>query len=233
MNPAPYALPSCVMFPLAPICPPTLATPQVSRHFEVTVFTASQRAYAERLLNIVDGQRRWIHHRLYRDACLCVEGNFLKASAAPRSPCPPVRPRDSRPCACLVQDLNVLGRELSRVILIDNSPHAFGYQAFPPLHFLVMGSAHCLRLRMEFRSRAGLKIRMTARFSHAPLTALTHVPLQLLKLLPFLEHVRTLPDVRPALRSQFQLHKLGKPPLLLPMPLTSLVIVESAKRGRR
>jgi CTD small phosphatase-like protein 2 len=71
--------------------------------FEVTVFTASQRVYAERLLDIIDPRHELIDYRLYRDACLNVDGNFLK-------------------------DLNVMGRDLTKTVLVDNSPHAFGYQ---------------------------------------------------------------------------------------------------------
>ena len=46
---------------------------------------------------------KYIRHRMFRDSCLPVEGNFLK-------------------------DLNILGRDLRRAVLVDNSPHAFGYQ---------------------------------------------------------------------------------------------------------
>ncbi|CAM9432784.1 unnamed protein product, partial [Heterosigma akashiwo] len=73
------------------------------RLFEVVVFTASQRVYADALLDRLDPGRRLVEHRLFREACLEVERNFLK-------------------------DLRPLGRDPRRTVLVDNSPYAYAYQ---------------------------------------------------------------------------------------------------------
>ena len=70
--------------------------------YEVVIFTASMKPYAEQVLKALDPSNR-LKYRFYRDCCTEMNGNYIK-------------------------DLRVLGRDLSQVIIIDNSEVAFSFQ---------------------------------------------------------------------------------------------------------
>ncbi|XP_030442379.1 uncharacterized protein LOC115664510 isoform X2 [Syzygium oleosum] len=76
---------------------------RVSEMFEIVLFTASQRFYAEQLLDHLDPDRKFFSRREYRETCVLSDGIFTK-------------------------DLTVLGVDLAKVAIVDNSPQVFRWQ---------------------------------------------------------------------------------------------------------
>jgi len=76
---------------------------EASKHFEVIVFTAAEQNYADKVIDLLDPEKKLIKHRLYRDSCMAFNSLFVK-------------------------DLNVLGRDLGKTVIVDNSPSAFAFQ---------------------------------------------------------------------------------------------------------
>ena len=63
-------------------------------YYELVIFTAGLKEYADWILNDFD-KHKLIRHRLYRDSCKLKKGVYLK-------------------------DLSLLGRDLSKTLIIDN-----------------------------------------------------------------------------------------------------------------
>jgi len=72
---------------------------ELSEHFETVVFTAALPVYAKPVVETID-QGGFVKHSLFRDATVTYKGQSF------------------------VKDLSILGRDLSRVVLIDNNPLA-------------------------------------------------------------------------------------------------------------
>lgn len=77
---------------------------EMSKIFEVAVFTAGVPGYASAILDEIDTQQL-INYRFYRESCLCMNGSYIK-------------------------DLRVIGRDLDDVLIIDNSPISYHLQPF-------------------------------------------------------------------------------------------------------
>jgi CTD small phosphatase-like protein 2 len=69
---------------------------EISSYLEVVIFTASQKEYADKVIKLIDPDRKYIRHRLYRGSCTNTSGLYVK-------------------------ELGHLNRDLSKVIIVDNS----------------------------------------------------------------------------------------------------------------
>ena len=77
---------------------------ELAPFFEIIIFTAGVQEYADSLLNQIDKEHKLIQHRLYRQHC-----TFEKSGN--------------------VKDMSKLGRDLSKVIIIDNISDNFKIQS--------------------------------------------------------------------------------------------------------
>merc|ERR1719235_1905616 len=84
-GPPPAAPDLVIMFDDAPSCGAVAFRPFVNlfleaaaKAFEVVVFTASQKSYADKVINALDPTGKLIEHRLYRNHCTELRGAFFK-----------------------------------------------------------------------------------------------------------------------------------------------------------
>ncbi|KAL2337334.1 hypothetical protein Fmac_011780 [Flemingia macrophylla] len=76
---------------------------KVSEMFEIIIFTASKRVYAEKLLDVLDPDNKFFSQRIYRESCTWIDNHCVK-------------------------DLTILGVDLKKVFIIDNTPEVFRFQ---------------------------------------------------------------------------------------------------------
>ncbi|OAY85129.1 CTD small phosphatase-like protein 2-B isoform X2 [Ananas comosus] len=76
---------------------------RVAEMFEIVIFTASQRTYAENVLSRLDPAGKLVSRCFSRESCIFTDG-------------------------CCTKDLSILGVDLAKVAIIDNSPQVFHLQ---------------------------------------------------------------------------------------------------------
>ncbi|KAG8634589.1 hypothetical protein MANES_17G061000v8 [Manihot esculenta] len=74
----------------------------LAEKYELVVFTAGLKEYASLVLNKLD-VKGLISHRFYRDSCKQIDGKFVK-------------------------DLSEMGRDLNRVVIVDDNPNCYIFQ---------------------------------------------------------------------------------------------------------
>ena len=76
---------------------------EMSQIFEIILFTAGTQDYADPILDIIEKKKKFFDKRLYRQHTILIDN-------------------------ILIKDLSKLGRDLSKVIIVDNMPQNFKLQ---------------------------------------------------------------------------------------------------------
>jgi CTD small phosphatase-like protein 2 len=99
--------PGCLKFLKDVAAAKSLCTPETGSpyeiNFEIVIFTAAAQDYADFILNYIDKEPNHISHRLYRQHCRYDDGVYVK-------------------------DLTLLGRDLSKTLIVDNIKDNFERQ---------------------------------------------------------------------------------------------------------
>jgi Dullard-like phosphatase family protein len=77
---------------------------KLSEKFEVVVFTASVKEYADAVLNYLDPENKYFKNRFYRDSCINISNKVY------------------------MKDLRIFNRNLENLIMVDNSIYCFANQ---------------------------------------------------------------------------------------------------------
>lgn len=77
---------------------------RLSSYFEIIIFTASHRFYADRIISFLDPEGVYVSHRVFRDHCfLSKQGVYIK-------------------------DLRIFNRKMKDILLVDNAAYSFAFQ---------------------------------------------------------------------------------------------------------
>ena len=76
----------------------------IKEYYEIIIFTASTKIYADSILDAIEIQRgKYFNYRLYREHCSIIDNDYIK-------------------------DISLIGRDISKVIIIDNMQQNFRLQ---------------------------------------------------------------------------------------------------------
>jgi len=86
----------------------------ISKEFEVVIFTASKKDYADLVLNAIDPENKFFSHRLYRESNLFIKnGVFVKDLRI-------VANRDLKNCVIVENNILSFSNQLSNGILVPS-----------------------------------------------------------------------------------------------------------------